>query len=102
MRKLLLFQHASHHIKQSTISSFSKTIVLRSVRSSNLMLNSILLTESFKLIGIKLTTTIRSENLQLLTALLLSFHLELLKLSKHLMFVIYQGYPCHSSKFIYK
>ncbi|KAK2431112.1 hypothetical protein QL285_029382 [Trifolium repens] len=102
MRKLLLFQHVSHHIKQSTISSFSKTIVLRSIGSSNLMLNSILLTESFELIGVILTTTISSKDLQSLATLILNLHSEFLELSKHLMFEFYQGYPCHSSEFIYK
>src|SRR4051812_9476082 len=102
MRKLLLFKHTSRHIKQSMISTFNKTIVLRSIRSSNLMLNSIIITELMEFCRVILASTIRSENLYLLTTLLLSLHLELLEFCEHLSLKLDKCYPRHSCELIHK
>src|SRR3954465_556281 len=102
MRKLFLFKHTSRHIKQSTISTFSKTIMLRRIRSSNFMLNSIIITELLEFCRVILASTIRYENLYLLTTLLLSLHLELLEFCKHLILKLNESYPRHSCELIHK
>src|SRR4051812_26077052 len=66
------------------------------------MLNSIIFTELLEFCRVILTSTIRSENLYLLTTLLLSLHLELLEFCEHLSLKLDKCYPSHSCELIHK